>query len=630
MNLSLGAGIAFTLIQFREQRRHEVTGTSWQYSLTHFGWDKYGWLLCGMVLCAITVLTSMSRNGAISMLTAAAVVGAAIYRRGSLDWKGWLLGGIPLAVVTVLLIVGFDVVYERLATLQDKNAYQGRWEMTAATLRAWTQFPIWGTGLGTHEVVFPMFDTSILSRIATHADNDYSQLLEETGIVGAVLVAAFLCGIAMLVAKLSLRGRSSAAAGVLGLAFGLIAVAIHSFSDFGQRVPANLCLSAAMCGLIVAIAIEEKEKRRSRHRAAAASLPRTFRVRRVTAIASLFGTFAVWGWALFDTYSAFLGEQWWSAALAFEARIQHAADQATDEDYSNLIIAAEEAFDTEPDNVNYGYWLNSYRWVSLARVTDPDTGELMLHPDVLPYVAQIADELADVRRICPTFGPPYALEGQLRLFVLKQSDGAELIRKGVRLAAYDAPTCMVAGELAAQDGKLKEAEALLTRAVALQPAFFPEVIDIYLRKVKRPDMARKLAGDDYQRLEELARAYGATAEYAGLVEETRASALASLRQRANASDANAYELAALARIELAAGKVQPAIELFQRALVQDYRQVEWRLDLARALAASDQVEAAIHEVRICLRLRAQYGPAMQLLEELIKRRERNPGDAQRT
>jgi tetratricopeptide (TPR) repeat protein len=189
---------------------------------------------------------------------------------------------------------------------------------------------------------------------------------------------------------------------------------------------------------------------------------------------------------------------------------------------------------------------------------------------------------------------------------------------------------MVAGELAAQDGKLKEAEALLTRAVALQPAFFPEVIDIYLRKVKRPDMARKLAGDDYQRLEELARAYGATAEYAGLVEETRASALASLRQRANASDANAYELAALARIELAAGKVQPAIELFQRALVQDYRQVEWRLDLARALAASDQVEAAIHEVRICLRLRAQYGPAMQLLEELIKRRERNPGDAQRT
>jgi O-antigen ligase/tetratricopeptide (TPR) repeat protein len=623
INLSLGAGIAFTLIQFREQRRQEVTGTSWTYSVTHFGWDKYGWLLCGMILCAISVLTSMSRNGAISMLVASAIVGGGLYRRGSLHWKGWLLGAIPLAVFTVLLIVGFDAVYDRLATLHDRDAYRGRWEMTAATLRAWTQFPVWGTGLGTHEVVFPMFDTSTTPNIAAHADNDYAQLLEETGVVGAGLVAAFLAGIAVLVAKLTVRGKSSAAAGVLGLAFGLIAVAIHSFSDFGQRIPAVFCLSAATCGLIVAIAIEEKEKRRSHHGTVDVGLPRTFRFRRPAAIAGLAFTLVAWGWAIQDGYFSYLAEQWWSAALAFEARVHHSADQTTDEDYANLIVAAENAFVAEPDNADYGYWLNSYRWASLSRVTDPETGEALLHPDVLPFVGQIADQLADVRRICPTFGPPYALEGQLRLFVLKQPDGAELIRKGVRLSSYDPPTCLVAGELAATEGKLKEAEALLARAVALQPAYFPAVVDIYLRKAKQPELAQRLAGNDYQRLEELASAYSAYPEYAELVEDTRAKAMARLRQRATASDANPYELAALARIEVSEGQAQPAIDLFRRALVQDYRQVEWRLELARALAAADQVEEAIHEVRICLRLRAQYAPAMQLLEELIKRREAN-------
>jgi tetratricopeptide (TPR) repeat protein len=188
--------------------------------------------------------------------------------------------------------------------------------------------------------------------------------------------------------------------------------------------------------------------------------------------------------------------------------------------------------------------------------------------------------------------------------VLHQPEGKQLISKGVRLAPYDPPTCLVAGELAAREGKLREAEALLTRAVALQPAYFSEVLDICLRKVKQPEMAQRLAGDNYGRLEELARAYAAQPQYAELVDETRAKAMASLRQRASAPDASSYELAALARIDLAQGKVEPAIELYRRALVQDYRQVDWRLELARALADSDQIDAAIQEVRICLRLRA--------------------------
>jgi O-antigen ligase/tetratricopeptide (TPR) repeat protein len=631
MNLSLGAGIALLLIQLHDDERRALRGGTWRDSLAQLNWENYGPLLAGIVLCAISVLTSMSRNGAISLFIAATVIGAALYRRGALNWRGWLLGAVPLAVLALLLVVGFDVVYDRLATLREARAYEGRWEMTAATLRAWSHYPIWGTGLGTHEFVFPMFDTAVTPVLAAHADNDYAQLLEEMGVAGAAMVAVFVIGVAALAVRLARRGKTASSAAVYGIAFGLVAVAIHSASDFGQRVPANFSLSAALCGLLVAISRIEKRGRSSFHETHITGdssrldrkelRPLLFPLLFPAAAAAVIGAAAVSGWAIRGAYAAFLGERWWAAALAVESRIQRAPERATDDDYRDLLFAADEAFKSDPANVHYGYWLNSYRWQSISRAIDPDTGHVVLHPDQLPSVAQIADELTAVRRICATFGPPYALEGQLRLLVLGDERGAELIRKGVRLARYDAPTCLAAGELAAREGRLDEAEPLLTRAVALEPAYFREAVDIYLLEVKRLDLARKLAGDDYRRLEELARASAAIPEYADLSAELRDAATASLRRRAQTPDVTPQELVSLARVESAGGNRDAAIELYRRAVAQDYRQIDWRLELARVLAESNQLDQAIQEVQRCLRLRPHHAPAVKLMEQLVSQKE---------
>ncbi|HEY3391959.1 MAG TPA: O-antigen ligase family protein [Lacipirellulaceae bacterium] len=621
MNLSLGAGIALLLIRLQDEQRRSLRGATWRNSLARLNWEHYGPLLAGIVLCAISVLTSMGRNGAISMFIAAAVIGAALYRRGSLTWHGWLLGAVPLAVLATLLVVGFDLVYERLATLRDTRVYENRWEVTAATLRAWSQYPIWGTGLGTHEFVFPMFDTAVTPSLAAHADNDYAQLLEEMGLTGAALVAAFLFGVAALAVRLALRGKTASSVAANGMAFGLVAVAIHSASDFGQRLPAIFCLSATMCGLLVAISRIENRAAQAKRGELPALSPRARSLQFPAAAAALICVAAVSGWTIRGAYAAFLGERWWAAALAVESRIQRAPDLATDDDYRDVLYAAEQAFTSDPANVNYGYWLNSYRWESISRMIDPDTGQVALHPDQLPHVAQIANDLAAVRRLCPTFGPPYALEGQLRLLVLGEQRGAELIRKGVRLARYDAPTCLAAGELAAREGRLDEAEPLLARAVALAPAYFREVVDIYLLDAKRPDLARTLADDDYRRLEELARACAVIPEYADLAAELRDAATASLRRRASAADVMPHELVSLARVDRARGEHDAAIELYRRAIALDYRQVGWRLELARLLAESNQLDEAIHEVQVCLRLRPHHPPAVRLMEQLVAQKE---------
>ena len=67
-----------------------------------------------------------------------------------------------------------------------------------------------------------------------------------------------------------------------------------------------------------------------------------------------------------------------------------------------------------------------------------------------------------------------------------------------------------------------------------------------------------------------------------------------------------------------------AIDLYRRALSQNYREVGWRLNLAHALAETGQLQDAIHEVRIVLRLRPQNPGATRLLEELLSRAETAP------
>jgi len=61
-------------------------------------------------------------------------------------------------------------------------------------------------------------------------------------------------------------------------------------------------------------------------------------------------------------------------------------------------------------------------------------------------------------------------------------------------------------------------------------------------------------------------------------------------------DVKANELAALALIDLNHGNLPSAIELYGRALAQDYPQVDWRLNLARALAKNGKLDEALHEV----------------------------------
>lgn len=617
MNLSMGAGLALLLVRLAEQHQDSSADRFWRGAVRSY-WEQNSIVCAGLALCALAILASLSRNGAIAMLVASTVVSLTLLKRSALSIRGWVLATIPAVVLLSLFVYGFDLVYARMATLQDSGKHDLRWEMVRAAYRAWQQFPVCGTGFGTHEVVTSQYEHAMTAALAGHADNDYAQLLEETGIVGVVLVAVFVLGIGAVVARLVLWGRKPSALAAYGVLYALVAVAVQSATDFGQRLPANLFLTATLSGLAVALArIEFRSSVRKRnHRR---NTPKLAPQRVVAAVAIVMVAF-IWNWGVWAEYAAFLGERWWAAAVTLDDWMQKNPEAASDEDTTSLLTAAEGAFASDPGNVQYGYSLNAYRWDALSRSLP--AGSATPPPEALPIVRRIADELAKVRSNAPTYGPPYALEGQLRLFVLGDPTGRDLIEKGVRLANYDPPTCLVAGELAAREGRRDEAESLLNRALTLQPAFYPEIVQFCLQELKDMALVKKLSGNDHNRLSMLATAAEHSGEFSAQAAALRAEAEQSLRTIAEADYATPDQLVALAGIEQRQHNPTAAIELYRRALNHEYQRFDWRMQLAEVLVAVGRTDDAIHELKIALRLRPRDSAATKMLGELVTQKNR--------
>lgn len=143
-------------------------------------------------------------------------------------------------------------MYHRFTVDSGGTPYGERERILRDSINLFQQYPALGTGFGTFQFVFPMVDSATLGLVATHAENEYAQILVETGVVGLVIVVAFMAMIGRHFIA-NIRSTFPLAASAYGLGFGLIAAAVHSFTDFGQHFPAIGGLSAVLCGLLVSL-----------------------------------------------------------------------------------------------------------------------------------------------------------------------------------------------------------------------------------------------------------------------------------------------------------------------------------------------------------------------------------------
>lgn len=611
MNLSVGAALGLIFVYAEEVFEREEASFPILYQRIREGKIRMVWLLAGIiVLCAAMVFVSMTRGGMVSLLVAGAFTAVVLTLSRRQPGRASLLLLLGLALFLVLLYLEFDRVYNRAASiLHVEKSEGGRGQILRDLVPAWKQFPVFGTGLGTHETVFPMFDRSNSTSIAGHAENEYAQLMEETGSLGLGLMLVFLGWIGWNYRRCIKRIKLPVQAAAYGLGFGLAAILVHSFTDFGQHLPANACLTAASAALLTNLAWRGRSLRKE---LAPAGSHRSY-LRAALGAAVPLALFGLLSWTLPAANAARRAETNWGAALGIEARLED-EDWQEDDDVFKLLHYAQLAVELQPKDIEYQYGLNEYRWRAISRTRDPETGDVLMDEASLQFARRIVADLHRVRPLCPTFGMPYSLAGQIETFVLNEPSGREHIRRGYALSSWDADAAFTAATLDARDGYWDGALEKLRAAVARHVPS-SQALEVLLRG-DRADLAMSLAAGDADALRYMAARLEKSESQGDVARAARAEARRLLAAKCERPDAQPADLACLAGDLAAEGDHSRAIELYRRALTRSYDNVNWRMGLARSLAAVGQTQSAMHEARICLRLRPQYAAAKGLIGEL--------------
>jgi O-antigen ligase len=184
---------------------------------------------------------SASRGGIMSFLAEIGLLAVLIALRRR---EGKELVAAGLVVILAMALVswlGIGRALERFASYKSLEVSEGRRvEMLHGTWRIFLDHPVAGTGLGTLQEVFPLYETIYDGLIVNHSHNDYAEVLAETGAIGG------LCGLAFLILLAWTGWKTIAAerqvmnlafhAGALVACFGLL---VHATVDFNFHIPSN-------------------------------------------------------------------------------------------------------------------------------------------------------------------------------------------------------------------------------------------------------------------------------------------------------------------------------------------------------------------------------------------------------
>ena len=205
----------------------------------------------------VALVLSASRGGIVSFSLEMVILFLLLLVR-RVQTKHMLAGGtVVLAAILAVSWIGVQQVIERFKGISTFEVSAGkRTSMQRDTWHLFLDHPIFGTGLGTFQTVFPPYDSLYDGKIANHAHNDYLEALAETGLLGGLCCACFLA--VLFLGSLKVWSEPGVAFGpVLNLA-GLVAcsgIIVHSLVDFNLHIPANALLYF-VCAHVATVRLE--------------------------------------------------------------------------------------------------------------------------------------------------------------------------------------------------------------------------------------------------------------------------------------------------------------------------------------------------------------------------------------
>jgi O-antigen ligase len=184
---------------------------------------------------------SASRGGIISFVAEVGFLAIVIVARRR-EKKTLIAGAVILTLAAILVSwLGIGRALDRFASYKKLEASEGRRaEMLHDSLRIYRDHPVLGTGLGTLQEVFPLYETLYDGLVVNHSHNDYAEALAETGSIGG------LCGLAFLVCLfwvswkiLNVEGDPRSFAYHTGALAACLGLLVHAGVDFNFHIPSN-------------------------------------------------------------------------------------------------------------------------------------------------------------------------------------------------------------------------------------------------------------------------------------------------------------------------------------------------------------------------------------------------------
>ncbi|HEY4328595.1 MAG TPA: O-antigen ligase family protein [Phycisphaerae bacterium] len=622
MNLSIGCGVALLLMYLEAGRRYRGVAAFWE-QLGEAGRRGLSLLIIMLLGAGLSILLSGSRGGVLSRGAGGAVVLMLVLVRRDIGLPLKVLSMLAMGLVFLLLGIGFESFMARMETLADIQGASGaRWQVFKDVLTFAPKYAGMGTGLGTHEFIYPMISHLNTWRNAQYVENEYIQLFEEMGVPGILCLGGFMGLVGRKVYVGIFRTPWGIAGAGVGLAYGLTAVAVGSVADFGQRIASVSCLTAMTCGMIIAIGRMEMPEavvllargaREGRLREAKRPMGGLSdgRGRVWKALLVVVPSLVLLGWMMVGTTRAAMADYYWQKVRPAESAFEESNWTGSDAQYASIIGDAQSASAWEPDNVIYRSWTSVYRLkaASRAEAWEQATRE---QNDVL--MLSLLEDFQECERLCPTYAISYAMAGQIRNMSFHDAKGMDEIDKAYRLNPTHGTVCFIAGRASVSQERWEDAGARFHAAIRFNYGR-GEIERVYLEEAHRADKAIEFFDGDWQSLFHIANLLKDDKDGAMLAGQARARAGELLSAESQKQDASVEALEAMADLLQKKGEWDGAIGLYRRAINGNFASAELHLALAQALAKNGQSGEALEEIKICLHLKKPFPAAEELYQE---------------
>ncbi|MEW6417110.1 MAG: O-antigen ligase family protein [Nitrospirota bacterium] len=235
MLIPLGLGVVFT----RRSRERKIF---------------FGFLSLIMV---VSLFLSLSRGGIISFFTGIAVFALLVSKDKFRAKKIWALGAFIFVLFLYLLYLGIDPIIDRF--YKTDITTEERLVVWSATLKAFKDFYLTGSGLGTFINIFPLYSPEGILALYDHAHNDYLEFILEAGIIGTAFLLLFLVFFIRYMNKVRWEGHRGIIK--ISLISSITTMAVHSIFDFNLHIPSNALMLSAVFAMAVACSrIDNKQQ----------------------------------------------------------------------------------------------------------------------------------------------------------------------------------------------------------------------------------------------------------------------------------------------------------------------------------------------------------------------------------